>query len=234
MPKIFISRDLAPNSSFKTALKGKGVEIIGQSLIQFSPTPFHAISVVDWIFFYSKNGVKFFLESFTTNRFLHILSEENIPLKWAVMGEGTAEALFSYQIEADFIGNGQPTATAKAFGEMAKGQKVLFPRAKKSKKSIQRLLTQQIEQVDLVVYENEAKANFSIPFCEVLVFTSPLNAQVYFQKYPINAKQKVIAIGKTTHKELLKIGLKEIVVASQPTEKKMAATVAQILLKILN
>lgn len=234
MPKIFISRNLPPNSSFRKELTGSGMEIIGQSLIQFSPTLFNSISVIDWIFFYSKNGVKFFLETFTTNRFLHILSEENISLKWAAMGEGTAEALLSYKIQPDFIGNGQPKATAQAFGKIAKGQKVLFPRAKNSKQSIQQLLAKQIKQVDLVVYENEVKSNLAIPFCEILVFTSPLNAQAYFQKYPINPKQKVIAIGKTTHKELLKIGLKDVTIASQPTEKRMAAAVKQVLLKILN
>ena len=234
MPKVFISRNSLPNSSFRKELAGKGMEIIGQSLIEFSPTPFHSIPVVDWIFFYSKNGVKFFLETFTTNRFLHILNKENIPIKWAAMGKGTAEALLAYNIEANFIGNGQPKATAQAFEKVAKGQKVLFPRAKNSKRSIQQLLTKQIDNFDLVVYENEVKSNLSIPFCEILVFTSPLNAQAYLQKYSINPKQKVIAIGKTTHKALLEIGLKNVIVASEPTEKRMAAAVVQVLLKIEN
>jgi|GEM_PF-24916 len=211
-------------------LKGLDLEIIGQSLIQFSPTLFASIPIVDWIFFYSKNGVKFFLETAKKNQLL----KHKLAVKWAVMGEGTAKALLAYKIQPDFIGNGQPKATAQAFGKIAAGQKVLFPRAKNSKKSIQRLLTQQIDQVDLVVYENEIKSNLSIPFCEILTFTSPLNAQAYFQKYPINPKQKVIAIGKTTYKALKKLGLKHIILANQPSEKGMATAVKNVLLKIEN
>ncbi|MFK7979374.1 MAG: uroporphyrinogen-III synthase [Saprospiraceae bacterium] len=232
--KIFISRNLPPTSSFKKELAGTAMEIIGQSLIQFSPTPFATIPVVDWIFFYSKNGVKFFLETFRATMSLQTLAAENRPIKWAVMGKGTAEALIAHQIQPDFIGNGQPKATAQAFGKIAKGQKVLFPRAKNSKKSVQKLLDSQLEVNDLIVYKNEVKANFAIPYCGILVFTSPLNATTYFQKYPINPKQKTIAIGKTTEKTLQELGIKNSIIATKPSEKALAKAVTQALLKIEN
>ncbi len=229
MPKIFISRNLTNDSLFKKELSGLDMEIIGQSLIQFSPTLITSIPKVDWIFFYSKNGVNFFLETAA-----NYPSFKKDQVKWAVMGEGTATALINYQIQPDFIGNGQPKAIAQTFGKIAKGQKVLFPRAKKSKKSIQNLLKSQLEITDLIIYENEIKSNFSIPFCAILVFTSPLNAKAYFQKYPINAKQKVIAIGTTTQQALQKLGIKNSRLATKPSEQALATAVTQTLLKIEN
>lgn len=228
MPKIFISRNLTTTSPFKKELAGIAMEIIGQSLIQFSPTPTTAIPNVDWIFFYSKNGVKYFLEMVKSSPSFSIKM-----VKWAVIGKGTAEALTTYQIQPDFIGNGRPKATAQAFGEMAAGQAVLFPRAKNSKKSIQNLLCSQLTVNDLVVYENEVKANFTIPYCDILVFTSPLNATAYFQKYALNAKQKIIAIGKTTEKTLQQLGIKNSIIATKPSEQALANAVTQVLLKKL-
>ena len=73
--------------------------------------------------------------------------------------------------------------------------------------------------LDLVVYENVVKSHFSIPFCEYLVFTSPLNAKAYFQKYKFKEQQKVIAIGKTTATALKKLGVKKMVIASIPSEQ---------------
>ena len=228
MHKIFISRNLTTTSPFKKELAGMAMEIIGQSLIQFSPTPFTTLPKVDWIFFYSKNGVKYFLEMVKSSP---AFSRKMV--KWAVMGKGTAEALATYQIQPDFIGNGRPKATAQAFGEIAKGQKVLFPRAKNSKKSIQNLLRTQLAVNDLIVYENEVKANFTIPYCDVLVFTSPLNAKAYFQKYPLKTKQKIIAIGKTTEKTLQQLGIKNSLIAAKPSETALAKAV-QAILKIEN
>ena len=228
MSKIFISRNLKPTSLFKKELAGLAVEIIGQSLIDFSPIPFNNVPVADWIFFYSKNGVKFFLETLATTIYLQVLAEENLPLKWATIGKGTAEALIAYQIQPDFIGNGEPKAVAQAFGKIAKGKEVLFPRAKNSKKSVQQLLKKQVEVKDLVVYKNEIKNNITIPTCDVLVFTSPLNTQAYFQKYTLLPEQKVIAIGKTTQKALQVLGIKNGIVAEQSSEIGLAQSIIKL------
>lgn len=234
MPKIFISRNLTPTSPFKKELADFDMEIIGHSLIQFSPTPFETIPVVDWIFFYSKNGVKFFLETFAAHMFLRILAEENLQIKWAAIGKGTAEALEKHQIQPNFVGTGHPKTTAQAFGTIANQQKVLFPRAKNSKQSIQNLLAAQLTIFDLVVYENAIKPSFTIPYCDILVFTSPLNAKAYCQKYPIQTKQKIIAIGKTTETALQKLGINNSIIAANPSEQALATAVKQEVLKIEN
>ncbi len=201
------------------------MEIIGQSLIHFSSTPFTDVPKADWVFFYSKNGVKFFIEQVQDSpQFLEQIRAVN----WAVMGKGTANQLIKYGYQPNFIGSGHPSTTALQFGPLAAAQKVLFIQAKTSKKSVQQLLQGALTVCDLVVYNNEIKADFHIPFCEYLVFTSPLNAEAYYQKYAINQSQKVIAIGNTTAKALVKLGIQKIAIADKPTEKQMAKKVIEL------
>jgi len=91
------------------------------------------------------------------------------------------------------------------------------------------LLWNQLAINDLIVYANEVKSNFTIPYCDVLVFTSPLNVKAYFQKYPLKSKQKIIAIGKTTEKTLQQLGIKNSIIAEKPSEQALAKAVHAIL-----
>ncbi len=145
------------------------------------------------------------------------------------MGKGTAAALKRQNISPDFIGTGSPKMTAMEFLKKAKGQKVLFVRAKNSKKSIQSLLKKKLEVADLVAYNNIISSDFNLPVCDCLVFTSPMNVQAYFEKYTVQKHQKVIAIGKTTQKALNKLGVTDVLVAKNPSEESLAETVLAIL-----
>jgi len=185
-------------------------ELVAQSLIEFKAVDFTPPPKTDWIFFYSKNAVRFFLSGLTSNL---------PPSKYACMGKGTTHLAKAKKLNVQFIGNGKPKATAQQFLQVAEGQSVLFPRANRSKKSIQRLLKNKIEAYDLIVYENEIKKEWEVPDCDILVFTSPLNAKAYFSKYLAKAHQKIIAIGNTTGRALKKLGVKEMSVAKEPSEK---------------
>lgn len=214
MKRVFISRDLKEGSAFRQILEQSNWEVYGASLIQLDALPFEYDLELDWIFFYSRNAVHFFFDGLA----------KAIPrsIKLGCIGESTAKVL---PRPADFIGNGEPASTATSFLELAKGQKVLFPRAKNSRKSIQQLLEGQIDAEDVVVYENKPKAEFSVPPVDVLVFTSPLNAQAYFQKYSLTTLQKVVAIGHTTAAALRQMGIEEISIALKPYEEDLAKAV---------
>lgn len=214
MKRVFISRDLKEGSAFRQILEQSDWEVYGASLIQFNALPFVHDLKSDWIFFYSRNAVHFFFDGLA----------KAIPasIKLGCIGESTAKALSR---PADFIGNGEPASTATSFLELAKGQKVLFPRAKNSRKSIQQLLEGQIDAEDVVVYENRPKTEFLVPLVDVLVFTSPLNAQAYFQKYSLRTNQKVVAIGQTTAAALRQIGISEMNIALKPYEEDLAKAV---------
>jgi len=210
--KIFISRKLKANSPFVTKLPKEDFEIIDESLLSFSAVAIEAIPVSDWVFFYSKNAVRFSLEN-------ESFKKEIFQRKIAVMGKGTAKGLSKYNLKADFVGAGSIDEIASNFSKLVGEQIVLFPQAKKSRQSIQKKLPDSVKSISLVVYENNIKSDFEIPKVDCLIFTSPLNAKAYYQKYPINNNQKVLAIGPTTAKALRKIGLEKILVAKEPSEK---------------
>jgi uroporphyrinogen-III synthase len=109
-----------------------------------------------------------------------------------------------------------------AFGVVAQGQKVCFPRAAQSRESIQKTLAHTVTIVDLVVYTNTPRTDFDLPQVQILVFTSPLNAQAYFAKYTPSADQQVLAIGQSTAKALFDLGVKKLQIAPTPSEEVLA------------
>ena len=224
MPSIFISRDLSPESRFLQTLTQKGYTVIGQSLINYSPVLFDTFPTCDWLFFYSKNGVNYFLQQID-NQLL-------INLKIAAMGSGTAKALVDFGIVPDFIGNGHPPTIARAFLEEAEGQTVVFPQAKNSRRSIQIALGKQIKSVDLVVYENTPKTKFNLPEADILVFTSPLNVQAYFAQKTITPRQRILAIGNTTGAALWQQKLHDYAIAREPSEQALIEGVLQFARKL--
>jgi len=212
MKIIFITRNLKATDFFKTALEKVGFSVVGNSLIEFSKIEFISIPDCDWLFFYSKNAVSFFLQQ------LDLTSIQS--KKIATIGHSTAEFIINnYNLKVDFIGTGEPLQTAKAFVKIAANQTILFPRAATSKQSIQKQLGNTIIQKDLIVYQNQPKTNFEIIKADILVFTSPMNVQTYFGKTNLKEGQKVIAIGNTTANELLKLGIKNIIIANEPSKK---------------
>lgn len=144
------------------------------------------------------------------------------------MGMGTAGFLKTYGCNPFFVGEGNPVEIAKSFLEIAKGRKVLFPRARNSKKSIQSLLADEIEVLDLLVYENMKKSNTGNPNADILIFTSPLNAESYFENLDYN-NEKIISIGNTTARKLNDLGFNNIIVAKNPTEEALIDEVKKII-----
>ncbi|MDX1940760.1 MAG: uroporphyrinogen-III synthase [Saprospiraceae bacterium] len=215
MSTIFISRILHSDSIFLQILQSKGYEVMGESLMEFSLIPFSEIPSTDWMFFYSKTAANFFF-----NHLQQVGLQVNAKL--AALGLGTARAIQQQGFRVELIGNGESHATAQGFIKLAKNQRVLFPRAEYSRKSIQQLLENQIIAIDLVVYKNQMRTDFELPECQWLVFTSPLNAQAYFQKYPLKLGQKILAIGRTTAQTLRQLGVSEILIAENPSEEALA------------
>ena len=220
--KIFITRDLAPDSALHKMLSQKGHRIHAQSLIDFELVPFNYFPPCEWIFFYSPRCVDFFFEMADPRRYKGS--------KFAVMGGGTARALLTHDIVPDFIGNGIPAHTAEALAGEAQDTRILFPRAENSRRSIEKLLADdQVEVIDIIVYSNTPKVDFTVPKCEVLVFTSPLNAEAYFMLYDLKKGQKVVAIGKTTAEYLRSLEIYDLTTAESPTAAGIAAAIEALM-----
>jgi len=216
--RVFISRELREDSPLRSL--DLRLEIVAESLLEFTPLPFSELPQVDWIFFYSQQGVRHFLDQW----------KPAISAKIAAFGPKTGALLTTKGLKVSFAGNGVAKNTTSAFAMLCHHEKVLFVRAKNSRKSLQDQLKGMCEINDLVVYDNRPRSNFTIPPCDLLIFTSPLNAQSYYQMYPVDAQQKVVAIGSTTKRALQSLGIQDVDVPDEPTE----ASIKQLLKKLVS
>jgi hydroxymethylbilane synthase len=216
---VFISRLLPDTSIFKQKMAEAGIETTGLPLIQLSPLPVFSIPTCDWIFFSSQNAVSFFFKKIAP-----------LPaIRWAAMGAGTAKALEQQGIRPAFIGVGDPEATAALFEPLAVGQTVVFPGARTSQGGVKRYLPPSITIIPVAVYHNQPVLNPPLRTEQVLVFTSPMNVEAYFEAHSLLDYQQVIAIGKTTFSALQACAIPRAIVANQPTEASMADAVLQLL-----
>lgn len=218
MKQVFISRNLTHESVFLQSLQQADFEVIGMSLIEFTPVFFTHLPESDWVFFYSKKAVHYF---FTNLR----QANRECTAKIAAIGPGTAEALEDWNVPANFIGTGAPENTAGKFLAVAAAQRVLFPRAAQSRQSIQQILQEKIVPLDLIVYQNTPRTDFELPICDWLVFTSPMNVQAYFRKYKIYPHQQILAIGDTTANALRALGIQQFTIAAHPSEEGLVAAI---------
>ena len=217
----FITRQLNAGSKFKELLSRAGWKVEGESLVEFSPLPFREIPAADWIFFTSRNAVRFFFENIENQSI-------TIPkVKWAALGKATAGALAEFTGHIDFKGTGDPATSAAAFQSQfqTKDDVILFPAARRSELSLQTLLASRFRCVRLEVYDNRPVAEPPFSRADVLVFTSPMNAAAYFSKHRLEKGQRVVAIGETTAKALGESGIFDIRVAAEATEKGLAEAV---------
>ncbi|HQO89387.1 MAG TPA: hydroxymethylbilane synthase [Chitinophagales bacterium] len=209
---VFITSDLSSGDYLIDTLNKIGYSVNNESFIEFEKQPFEMPEKVDWLFFSSKNGVKYFLEG---------MSGKSLPegVKLAAINQGTALALKEQGLAVHFTGSGNDLeAIAHHFGQMANGDKVLFPQAKKSMQSVQKYLQYDTDSTSLVVYTNRPKQQLAERAEDILVFTSPLSAQAYFTLYPEGySGKKIVSIGKTTTRKLQEMHVPDIHTAYEPT-----------------
>ncbi len=219
---VFISRAQTPDSEFSRLLRAQGRQVHGQSLVTLHALPFDAVPDCDWIFFASKNAVRFFFRR---------VQEQSILLpkaKWAALGEATAEALAACVGNIDFTGNGEPESTASAFQMQISEStaiRVLLPAARHSMQSIAAYLGDSVQIEHLEVYDNQPIADPPERRDNVLVFTSPMNARAYFSHHALLPFQKVVAIGATTAAALRQLGIANVATAAAPNERSLAESV---------
>lgn len=219
---VFITREQTPASDLTRLLEAQGWQVQGQSLVTLTALPFDHIPDTDWIFFSSKNAVRFFFQQIHEN---HLRIPE---VKWAALGKSTAEALARHIPNINFIGNGNPGTTAETFRQQIgseENMRVLFPAARHSMKSMARHLPENSQTIHLEVYDNQPVPNPEPRTEDVLVFTSPMNVRAYFSHHALLSGQKTVAIGPTTAAALSHYGVKDVVVAKEPSERSIVSRI---------
>jgi len=213
--RIFISRQLASDSPIRNVAQEHYIK--DQSLIHFSPLEFEPPEA-DWVFFYSRNGVRFFFEN--TNLELY-------PYRYACMSNGTAEELSKYILDISFVGNGKPEEVAKLFQNARKEHEpVCFIRANNSVDSVHNLLKSD-NTFSIPVYDNQPIEVIPVDDFDILIFTSPMNAVAWFSKNDY-ADQEIIVIGSTTKKAVLRYVSREMLVANEPSEDGISRLLSEL------
>jgi uroporphyrinogen-III synthase len=224
MKKVFITRTLSEDSPFRKMLKAAGCLVVGQSLLRFEPLSFSVVPPCDWLFFYSPRAVSFFAAGLATAG----LAWPAAP-RVAALGPGTALALEAEGKKTDFTGDGDPERVAERFRPLCQGETVLFPRAKNSRHSVRRRLGEDIDALDLLVYENQPGDNIPGEDYDIWVFTSPMNVQAFFSAPARLAPRRAVAIGASTAEALRRHGVREALLPKRPSEEALARRVLELL-----
>lgn len=196
--------------------KGGDVKVIDRSLLKFAPVRFVPPAKADWWFFYSPRAVEFGASR---------LALLPVPLpQLAAMGPGTAAALLAhdYCLSASFVGTGSPGEVARAFGEVARGRRVFFPRARQSRMTVQKLLADVVQVQDAICYDNQSVTEPEFIQADVFIFTSPLNVRTYLTAHPLPADARVIAIGPSTAQALASFGVRSEIAGESSEEGLLA------------
>jgi len=187
------------------------MEVHNKSLIDFTIIPIEEFPDFPWIFFYSRNAVKYFFEQAINQ------DKKFEDVHFAVMGTGSQKALTALGFKAEFVGKGAPQKIAKDFFQLIVSQKVLFIRAKQSQQSIESFLVEK-QYESIAVYDNIAKKDAEIPATDICILTSPLNATSYFSGDQ-EKSEILISMGSTTHMHILEHHHRDSLIPEESNEK---------------
>lgn len=199
----------------ESSLREQGARVFGAPYLQILPgdtlekqTP--AWEEFAWLAFTSANGVTQFFEQI---RKLGIDRRTLGHLRYAVIGEGTKEALWRYGIKADYIPEIY-TVKELALGlakEIKKGERICVLRAKDGSKDLEEIWEREgIAYEDLAVYETGIDEKIvellweEVPVLDYLIFASASGVRGFFgegktrQELPAT----LVCIGNQTEKVL--------------------------------
>ncbi|MDX2174743.1 MAG: uroporphyrinogen-III synthase [Bacteroidota bacterium] len=207
---VFISRKVEENGAFTRLKNDATITLIDEPLIEINPVRYSYTPQTKWIFFSSKNSIAYF---FAQNPIL----PANV--NYGVVSIVSANYLLTFGKEANFIGQGNNMLQiAKDFKQALKNDTVLFPQAIDSLQTIQKQLSFTNTCYNLYVYKTNIKSDFTIPYTDILIFTSPSNVLSYFNKYKIDSRQLVIAMGNATKYKLTEYGIFNVLVPNSFSE----------------
>lgn len=208
---LFISRQLNSDSPLKQLIQDQAIKIIDESLIKITQIRYSYTPQTNWIFFTSKNAIDYF---FIQNPDLHK------EVKYGVISKASADHLLNFKKTASFIGQGVDLLNiGKEFKEVLQNESVLFPQAIDSYQTIQKQLAFTNTCFNLYVYKTTIKTDFDIPYSDILIFTSPSNVEAYYNKYKMDSRQLIIAMGSSTKFKLKEYGISNPLIPKSFDEK---------------
>ncbi len=211
MQSVFISRQLKDDSPLKLWVKKNKITLYNFPLISQSPINFYFFPNTAWIFFSSKNAIKYF---FNHSPKIHASTQLGV-----LSAESALYLQKEFNLKANFIGSGNDVAKiGRKFKTILNNQSVLFPQAQNSLKTIQNQLLNNTKQYNLIVYKSQTIKWLQIPNADIIILTSPLNVKSYFEQKPCTFNKTYIAIGLSTKEALEQKHIKNILVPNNFSE----------------
>ena len=189
MKTIFISRNVNAEGILGRFCAAQDIELIAISLIDFELVSATDFPRTDVIFFTSPRSVEFYLRQAQIDSYHQL----------ATVGKRTSQELEARGYHVDFTGSTptHPELVAVDFKGWLGERKVLFPQSDRSNQTMQQQLNFN-QYVNRVVYKTVLVSQSISPQPDVLIFSSPSNAEAYLIANTITSSQKVLAFGSTT------------------------------------
>lgn len=191
---ILITKSNENQGALADYCKSQNIHLLYHSFLTFSKIELVEIPKTEVLFFSSKRAVDYFLEQAS------ISPETQI----ACIGEATKNHLELLGYNVDYVGQqaGNPELVSKHFASWLEDKSCAILLAKESKKSIIKYLNP--TKINCcVVYETLIHSQKLDQQFDVVIFTSPSNAEGFLNENKITEFTKVIAWGETTKRYLL-------------------------------
>ena len=217
--QVLITREIGDSSPL---LSVEGCHIHGVSFIDFQPIPFDIPRhfPVEWVFFYSKKCVDMALKN---DGFAHWIKEKRL----SCFGNETGKYLAHLGFYPEFVGDADENSISE-FSNMSLSSSVLILQGTSSKRRLQNSHHFHKNYIEIECYhsiKNVVNLQF-IP--DVLITTSPLNADFFLEQY--HPPATIISIGKTTYHHLKDKYHLDSFISPYPSENGMAIVLKSVLL----
>lgn len=215
---IFISKSAEELPQLARLLAANGIKAHFQSLIQTQAVAVTNWPQTDWVFFGSRNAIKFALAAQPD-----LLKGKKI----GAVGPGTARTLNQFGYTADFIGTqADVKLVAESFQlQLNAHESVLLPLGEQSALSLVKVWENKLKLETVVVYNTKNLLVTDLPKTDYLLFTSPSNAKSWLAQGGETASKQAIAMGKTTLAQLTELGFASPILAHGFGELELATTI---------
>jgi uroporphyrinogen III methyltransferase / synthase len=223
-----------PADKWGQAIANAGATVLSYPTIQVVPPPswqpldqaLKELARYDWIVFTSATAVRFTLSRLPGGQ---LASEK---LRVAAVGSETDRVLRENRVHVDLVPAQQrQQGLAKAFGVLAPGFQVLFPRAIEGQDVLVESLRQQGCRVDVVAAYQTLPVDPlpALPAFDLAIFASPSALRSFVRQHGSEAlaHRTVAVIGPTTADEAMGYGLSPVIAAQPNIDALISAIVRE-------
>ena len=191
MKTLFISRKIEVQHKLRSLIQQNAWTLIDLPMISFKAMPFQLTDVAyDVLFFTSPRSFQYFFDKHP-----EIVKHTSL----ACIGKSTQQYIEKKELHLDFVGENEtlPEEVAIGFARWLGERSVLMPQSNRSNQSISsKLETSQC--TNIVVYETLLCPQKLDCYPDVIIFSSPSNAEAYLLANTIKPTQVVWSWGSTT------------------------------------